>query len=232
MSYVEALEHLRDRKVGEIAANLAGATGVFRRFRIDFCCHGDVTLDEATKARGLDLGEVELALNALDASQPSETSELPSETGELIDYIVARYHETHRRQLPELIALSRRVELVHAGKPGVPAGLADILQKALGELEVHMRKEELMIFPAMCRGGSEGRFDGPTAMLREDHSDQGEMIEQVTALTNDFTVPEGGCTTWRALYSGAAEFKHDLVEHIHIENNILFSRFESGAVPA
>jgi regulator of cell morphogenesis and NO signaling len=112
----------------------------------------------------------------------------------------------------------------------VPAGLADILHKALGELEVHMRKEELMIFPAMCRAGPDGRFDGPTAMLREDHTDQGEMIEQVTLLTDDFTVPDGGCATWRALYAGAAEFKQDLVDHIHIENNILFPRFEEGAI--
>jgi regulator of cell morphogenesis and NO signaling len=229
MSEVAALEPLGHRKVGEIAANLAGATGVFRRFRIDFCCHGDVSLDEAAAARGLDPSAIEAALKELDSTPPSE---LPTDTAELIDHILERYHERHRRQLPELIQLSRRVEHVHAGKPGVPAGLADVLQKALGELEVHMRKEELMIFPAMCRAGSAGRFDGPTSLLREDHSEQGEMIEQVTALTDDFTVPEGGCATWRALYAGAAEFKHDLVEHIHIENNILFPRFEGGGAPA
>lgn len=159
-------------------------------------------------------------------------AELPSETGALVDYILARYHETHRHQLPRLIELSRKVEQVHAGKPGVPAGLADILHKALGELEVHMRKEELMIFPAMCRADSQRRFDGPTAMLREDHEGQAAILEQIARLTDDFTPPEGACATWRALYAGAAEFGEDLVEHIHIENNILFPRFESGATPA
>lgn len=229
MSQVAALEPLGHRNVGEIAANLAGATGVFRRFRIDFCCHGNVPLNEAAEARGVDPEVVEAALRDLDGTRPSE---LPSNTAELIDHILERYHETHRRQLPELIQLSRRVEQVHAGKPGVPAGLADILQQALGELEVHMRKEELMIFPAMRRTDVTRLLDGPTSMLRDDHSEQGEMLEQITAMTDDFTVPEGGCATWRALYAGAAEFKHDLVEHIHIENNILFPRFESGATPA
>jgi regulator of cell morphogenesis and NO signaling len=47
-------------------------------------------------------------------------------------------------------------------------------------------------------------------------------------MTDNFVVPEGGCGTWRALYAGAAQFKDDLIEHIHIENNILFPRFESG----
>jgi regulator of cell morphogenesis and NO signaling len=159
-------------------------------------------------------------------------AELPSETGELVEYILARYHETHRRQLPELIRLSRKVEQVHAGKPGVPAGLADILQTALGELEVHMRKEELMIFPAMCRAGSERRFDGPTAMLREDHESQTAVLGEIARLTDDFTPPESACNTWRALYAAAAEFSKDLVEHIHVENNVLFPRFESGSVAA
>ncbi len=159
-------------------------------------------------------------------------SELPSDTAELIDHILERYHETHRRQLTELIQLARRVEQVHAGKPGVPSGLADILQRALGELEVHMRKEELILFPAMRRPDGMRPLDGPTSQMREDHSDQEEMLERVTAMTADFTAPEDACRTWRALYAGAAEFRNDLVDHIHIENHILFPRFETMAVQA
>jgi regulator of cell morphogenesis and NO signaling len=89
-----------------------------------------------------------------------------------------------------------------------------------------------MIFPAMRRTDGARPLDGPTSMLREDHSDQGRMLEQITAITDDFTPPDGACGTWRALYAGAAEFKEDLIEHIHIENNILFPRFESVAAPA
>lgn len=159
---------------------------------------------------------------------PNETSPAELPTPELIDHILTRYHEVHRQQLPELIALSRRVEQVHAGKTGVPAGLADMLQKALGELEVHMRKEELMLFPAMRREGA-GPFDGPISNMRDDHANQDEMLERLTELTGNFAVPEGGCRTWRALYAGAAQFKDDLIEHLRIENEILFPRFESGA---
>jgi regulator of cell morphogenesis and NO signaling len=224
MDDVDVLQPLRDRKVGDLAANLAGATAVFREFGIDFCCHGDIPLDEAARARGVEVEAVEQALSALDGTRPVQ---LPESTTELTEYICTRYHEVHRRQLPELIMLSRRVEQVHAGKPGVPAGLADMLQKALGEMEVHMRKEELILFPAMRRQGA-GPLDGPIAQMRHEHIDHGEVLERMTALTGNFEVPEGGCGTWRALYAGAAQFKDDLIDHIHIENNILFPRFESG----
>jgi regulator of cell morphogenesis and NO signaling len=225
MEHVDTVQPLRDRNVGEIAANLAGATGVFRHFGIDFCCHGNVPLDEAARTRGVEVMIVEEALSSL---EDTGSAQLPESTAELIDHILTRYHEVHRRQLPELIMLSRRVEQVHVGKPGVPAGLADVLQRALGELEVHMRKEELILFPAMRRHGS-GPLDGPIAQMRHDHLDHGEVLERVTELTGNFVVPEGACGSWRALYAGAAQFKDDLIEHIHIENNILFPRFESGA---
>ena len=228
MSEVQTIESYAGRRVGEIAANLPGATSVFRRFEIDFCCHGDVLLAKAAEARGVDVETIEQALQELDGVAPAA---LPSDTGELIDHILERYHEVHRRQVPELIALSRKVERVHAAKAGVPAGLADLLQQALGELEMHMRKEELILFPAMRQLGA-GPLQGPIDQMRQDHSDHGELLETITSLTNGFTPPEGACGTWRALYAGSAQFKDDLIDHIHIENNILFPRFEAHAAAA
>lgn len=229
MMHVETTEPLGHRNVGEIAANLAGATGVFRRFGIDFCCHGNIPLEEAARKGGIELGAIKEALSELDGIE--ERSAIPEGTAELTAYIVTRYHEVHRQQVPELIMLSRKVEQVHAGKPGVPAGLADMLQHALGELEVHMRKEELILFPAMRREGA-GPLDGPITQMRDDHVDHGELLDRMTELTNGFIVPEGACGTWRALYAGAAQFKDDLIEHIHIENNILFPRFEGHSAAA
>lgn len=222
MTAVEAIESFADRKVGEIAASLPGATGVFREIGIDFCCHGDVRLAQAAEARGLDLRSIEAALSRLD---DNAASPVPMQTPELIAHILERYHEVHRRQVPEMILLSQKVERVHAGKLGVPVGLADVLQQALGELEVHMRKEELILFPAMLRQGS-GPLHGPIDQMRQDHSDHGEFLEQLVELTDNFTPPAGACGTWRALYAAAAQFRDDLIEHIHTENNILFPRFE------
>lgn len=224
MASVETMEALRDRKVGEIAASVPGATAVFRKFGIDFCCHGEVALAEAASRRGV---ELELLVKELSAIDEKPTSTLPEDTGALIDHILTRYHEVHRQQVPELITLARRVEQVHAGKPGVPAGLADLLQHALGELEVHMRKEELILFPAM-RQHSARTLEGPITQMRHDHVDHGEVLEQIAKLTDNFTPPEGACGTWRALYTGAEQLRDDLIEHIHIENNILFPRFETA----
>ncbi len=209
-----------DRTIGEIAATLPGATAIFRRHKLDFCCGGGVSLAEAATKRAAPLTEIEADLAAL---TPSDAT-LPQSTAALIDLIEQRYHATHRRELPELISLARRVERVHAGNPDVPAGLADLLTTMEAELGDHMAKEENVLFPMMRRGGHP-MIAQPIAMMRDEHDDHGEHLEAMERITQGGVPPEGACNSWRALYAGTRKFAEDLIEHVHIENNILFPRF-------
>jgi regulator of cell morphogenesis and NO signaling len=215
----------RQATVGEIAAALPGATAVFRRFGMDFCCKGNVPLEDSARQRGVDVAEVERALSALDGALDGETA--PAATPALIDHIVARYHETHRHELPELIRLARQVEKVHAGKPGVPAGLAALLERMGFELEQHMSKEEMVLFPAMKQQVPGPMLGIPISRMRHEHDDHGENLREIDRLTNGITLPTGACRTWQALYAGLAKLNEDLMQHIHLENNVLFPRFSA-----
>ncbi|AVT19934.1 iron-sulfur cluster repair di-iron protein [Paracidovorax avenae] len=212
--------------LGQIAVSLPGATAVFRRLHLDFCCGGQVSLAQAAADKGLDLAALQAELGAL---QRDGTAPDPAlDTGALIDHVVARYHEVHRAQLPELVRMARRVEAVHREHPQVPAGLADLLETTHGELLSHMLKEERVLFP-MLRGGGDAFAGPPIAMMRAEHTEHGETLERLAALTGQMTPPPGACNTWRALYAGLAQFRDDLVEHIHLENNVLFPRFDGTA---
>ncbi|WEX08590.1 iron-sulfur cluster repair di-iron protein [Chelativorans sp. AA-79] len=212
---------LRDRNIGEIAAALPGATAVFRKFKLDFCCGGDLTLGEVASKRGLDIASIEGALAALD---PNAGLTVPEETGPLIDHILSRYHETHRRELPELIRLARKVEAVHAVHPQAPIGLADTLHEMHSELEVHMQKEEMELFPLMRRDGDP--LDALSIeQMRDDHHRHGDHLRRLEEIANGFVPPEGACRSWQALCAGGAKLVDDVMEHIHLENNVLFPRF-------
>lgn len=214
---------MRDRMVGDIAAKLAGATAVFRAHKIDFCCGGGVSLAEAAATRGKDLGTIEAALAVLAAAPP----EAPTESVALIDHILSRFHETHRREMPELVKLAKRVESVHRDHPRVPAGLATLLEKARSELEDHMAKEEQVLFPAM-RAGYPGSLDMPIHVMRHEHDHHAQTIRALEAMTDGFVPPDGACRSWQALYAGVGKLVSDLMEHIHLENNVLFPRFQKA----
>ncbi|KRI00344.1 iron-sulfur cluster repair protein YtfE [Curvibacter sp. PAE-UM] len=212
-----------DQAIGQIAVQLPGATAVFRRLKLDFCCGGQVSLRDAAADKGLDLPALMEELGAL---QRPSTMPAASEPGALIDHILARYHEVHRAQLPELIRMARRVEAVHRDNPDVPAGLADFLEHMEQELLSHMMKEEQILFP-MLKAGGNAFVVQPIGMMRHEHVDHGEALERLAALTHDATPPQGACNTWRALYAGIAQLNEDLINHIHLENNVLFPQFET-----
>jgi len=225
--FASSTSELADLPLGSIAVDLPGATAVFRQLKLDFCCNGHKSLRQATEDKNLDLADVLSQLAALE-----HTDELPDEmtVDSLIDHIVARYHDVHRAQLPELIRMARRVESVHQANPQVPAGLADLLETMEQDLLQHMLKEEEILFP-MLRTGGHPFVGQPIAMMRSEHIGHGEALDRLNVLTNDATPPVGACNTWRALYTGIAQFNDDLMNHIHLENNVLFPVFEAAKAP-
>lgn len=211
---------IEQQAIGQIAVDLPGATAIFRRFKLDFCCGGQVALAEACAAKGLDTARVVAELAGL--QRDDAAPDTPDATA-LIEHILTRYHAVHREQLPELIRMARRVEAVHRDHPDVPNGLADHLESMEAELLEHMEKEEQILFPAI-EGGAIG-VQGPVAAMRGEHTGHGRMLEQLAALTHEHTPPPGACNTWRALFAGTAQLTHDLINHIHLENNVLFPRY-------
>ncbi len=213
------------QSLGSLAVQIPGATAVFRKLKLDFCCGGQQSLEKACADKQLDLNTVLGEIRALQHHEATPEAPAPAE---LIDHILRRYHEVHRQQLPELIRMARRVETVHREHPQVPRGLADHLETMERELLEHMAKEEQILFPLLKQGGHP-MVVHPIGMMRHEHVSHGEQIERLAALTTQHQPPVDACNTWRALYAGTARLTEDLIEHIHTENNLLFPVFEDQA---
>ncbi|MFP8780229.1 iron-sulfur cluster repair protein YtfE [Hydrogenophaga sp. RWCD_12] len=208
--------------IGQIAVNLPGATAIFRRLKLDFCCGGQVPLAQACASKGLDTDAVLAELARLQREDQAPDAQ---DAAALIDHILTRYHAVHREQLPELVRMARRVEAVHRDHPAVPVGLAALLENMEVELLEHMEKEEQVLFPAI--ESSAAGLGSPIGAMRGEHTAHGALLDQLAALTNDHTPPPGACNTWRALFAGTAQLTDDLISHIHLENNVLFPQVEA-----
>ena len=214
---------LIDQTLGDLATDLPGATRVFHQHQLDFCCGGQQTLREACVRRGLDADAITAQLQALhgDTDQPDWRQ---ASNTELIEHILTRFHARHREQLPELIRLASRVEQVHGQNPTCPNGLAEHLWNMQQELDSHMLTEEKILFPLLLSEPPHPHAQGPIAVMRYEHDQHGEALARLNEMTDDITPPPHACNTWRALYRGLAELRDDLMQHIHLENNVLFAR--------
>jgi regulator of cell morphogenesis and NO signaling len=208
--------------LAEIATACPGATRVFHGYGLDFCCGGQRSVGEACAARSL---RVDVVLREVEEAGASSLSTRWDERplGELVDFIESYYHARLRQQLPELLRLAMRVEERHADKPACPRGLSDHLRVSQFAVFDHLMKEELVLFP-LLRSGRGALAAAPIRMMELEHDDHRETLARTRALTANLKLPPEACTTWRALYVGLLQLEQELMEHIHLENNILFRR--------
>lgn len=213
-------------KVYELALSIPRASALFRKYDMDYCCGGKQTLARAAARKELDVEVIEAELAKL-AEQPIEKDWRSAPLAEIIDHIIVRYHARHREQLPELILQATKVERVHADKPSVPKGLTKYLTMLHEELSSHMMKEEQILFP-MIKQGMGSQAMGPISVMESEHDEAGELLEVIKHNTNNVTPPPEACTTWKAMYNGINELIDDLMDHISLENNVLFPRALAG----
>ncbi|MGE0709340.1 MAG: iron-sulfur cluster repair protein YtfE [Planctomycetota bacterium] len=216
-----------DTTLAELAIHHPTATKVFHRHGLDFCCKGGRSLAEACRSKSLDPEAVLAEIAAEDApAEHTDWSERPLD--ELIDHILTRYHEPLREEVERLLEMARKVERVHGDKPSAPHGLAAHLATMRRDIEGHLEKEERILFP-MIRAGQSATM--PVRVMVMDHEDHAAALRRTRELTADFTPPREACTTWRALFLGLQTLEHDLMEHIHLENHVLFPRSLAGTHP-
>ncbi|MGJ7974289.1 iron-sulfur cluster repair protein YtfE [Providencia hangzhouensis] len=216
----------RDKTLGQLALSIPRASSLFRQYNMDYCCGGKQTLSRSAEKLKLDIDLLESQLAKL-ATETLEQDWRKAPLSEIIDFIIVRYHDRHREQLPELILQAQKVERVHINKPSVPKGLSKYLEALLEELASHMMKEERVLFP-MIKNGMGRNAAGPISVMEQEHDDASDILEAIKDITNNVTPPPEACTTWRVLYNGINELIDDLMNHINLENNLLFLRALAG----
>jgi regulator of cell morphogenesis and NO signaling len=211
-----------DQPLAELAIAIPMATELFRQYRLDFCCGGKQSLKDACTVRSIDLDLMVEKLKALNhASTKNDVHELP--LPELTAYIIKRYHEDLRKRLPELLALADKVERVHADHPACPKGLSELLNTIHEEILMHMMKEENVLFPLIDTGRGKSALM-PVKVMMSEHDAHGRQLDELNTITSDFTPPGDACPTWLVLYKGLEKLEEELMNHIHLENNVLFPR--------
>ena len=210
-----------EQTLAQLACDIPGATRVFHKYKLDFCCGGKKSLADAIADRNFTADQIIADLNEVSQLQSESKDWRLSEPSDLIDHILSRYHDIHRIQLPELVLLAKRVEHVHGDRSDCPTGLSQHLEFMLQELENHMQKEEQILFP-LLKSGNYTFAQGPIAVMQHEHEEHGNSLEVIDQLTDGIVPPPFACVTWRALYTGLTQLKEDLMAHIHLENNVLF----------
>lgn len=223
--------------IGEIVAKDYRKAEVFRKFGLDFCCGGKKTLEKACEKKGLDVVEVKTALQEIERQVSNTTEDYASwELDFLADYIVNKHHKYVENAHPMLYEFSQKVARVHGDRHPEVIEIDNYYMAVAEELNHHMHKEEMILFPYIkelvtskrtntpLTPAPFGSIQNPINMMEEEHLSAGGNMDNIKALSNNFTPPDDACNSYRVLFAKLKEYEFDLHHHIHLENNILFKK--------
>lgn len=222
--------------LADVASTSLAAVRLLEQHGLDYCCGGKQPFDDACRARNLDPAAILSAIEQASAAAP-ETDWQSAPLRDLARHIIATHHEYLKLEMP---ALSRRLEKVlsvHGSKdPALWQPLYDVYSALRAELDHHLHKEEVILFPFIEQYGTAelngqpappvpfGTIANPIAVMDREHTEAGDALAEIRRLTSNFTLPVYACATVQALYQGLEALEADLHTHIHLENNILFPR--------
>lgn len=222
--------------IAEIALDFPHAIKILNRYELDYCCHGTTSFADACHRNHVNPLRVwdeilnELPIPAGIQSHHFLTWDVPL----LIDFIVQNHHEFIRVSVPQLQELIERITANHSDEYDWLPEMKENFDILAEELFDHLPKEEEILFPAIRRIATSplsaskspllANIQATISAMESEHTHAADILKLLRTLTHHYTAPRGICPTFQLMFRLLEEFDDDLVQHIHLENNILFSK--------
>ncbi len=230
-------EEKQSPQIGILAVEDYRKAELFHRFGIDYCCNGNKSLKQAFEEAGLS-EQIwnEWYIEALQYKDKEIHVFKNWEVTFLIEYIINTHHSYIRNNSDLIDRLAFKVSARHGYAYPELKELASRLKYFLRDLAIHINIEERDIFPVAERIANRQKnksdivhsekeeMESFKRNIIEEHKVFGEEIKYFRHLTHNFKLPADACATYTHFYAKLLEFESDLIQHIHLENNILLAK--------
>lgn len=226
--------------VGDLARTHAGAIAVFSKYNIDYCCGGKTSLSNACAKANVN---PETVMDEILHVQPVESGRtMRFETWDpalLANFILQHHHTYVKESIPVIKELLDKVNIIHGEQHPAIKLIRQNFDKLSEELLQHLTKEEVVLFPAVIKMfnqpiavssifDSAMELEQPMMIMEDEHQHAGDLIKSIRQLTENYTPPSFACPTFQLAYKRLQEFDQDLMQHIHLENNVLFTKVKEA----
>lgn len=231
------MTNISERTLASLVSSNHQSVSVLEKYQLDFCCKGKKTLAEACKEKELSLDQVTEELLQLNEEKEKHLPFEEMTAEQLISYILIHHHFYVKQALPRIRQHIEKVAHKHGDRFPYMIKVYENFLAVHEELSMHMEKEELILFPRIKQierqleqqSGAhyqKGYITAPINIMLQEHEHAGSLLAEIRELTNNYSIPEGACNTFRVTLAELKEFEEDLHKHVHLENYILFPKAE------
>lgn len=153
----------------------------------------------------------------------------------LIETILDRHHAYLKTELPELEQMISELCREHASVYCAKAtALLNIFARFRRELESHMKREEVTLFPLIRRletafvqkqpvpENSFGPLSNAIAFMNEDHDFEDKLLHMMSESTSGYESPADAPPRYAELMRRLRLLADDMERHVHLEDKLLF----------
>lgn len=219
------------KAIGEIVSADFRTAELFKEAKMDFCCGGKISLEEACMEKSINVDNFIENLKAIEAT-PDNSGRNYSEWALdfLCDYIVNTHHKYVKKTLPDLDEYTKKIASVHGDIHPELIEVANLFGELKYELDQHLLKEEKVLFPAIKEALTSGSDEAKKIIKSEidrmgtEHEFAGGTMDKINDITKEYSLPDGACNTYKVCFELLSQFEDDLHIHVHLENNILYRK--------
>lgn len=229
---------LSNISIGEIVKTNYKTSDIFKKYGIDFCCGGGKSIAKVCQDSNLDQEEIVKEVKKM--LQTTKDEGLPYDEWPidlLATYVQKIHHKYVEEAIPVLKEYLAKIAKVHGKHHPELLEIKALFDGCAGELAMHMKKEELMLFPyiqklAKLQESTATPWQAPVfgsiknliGEMEDEHTAEGDRFRTIVQLSNNYTPPADACNTYLVAFQKLREFETDLNLHIHLENNIMFPK--------
>ena len=233
-------DHIDDEKfICDIVVDDYRTAVIFRKYGIDYCCSGKLPLKKACEIRGLDLSMIKKELSdATRITQIHNSIDFNNwNINFLVDYLINVHHAYLTNNFHNIITTVQSFVNAHSNKQPQLKYIIDALIELRDCVIPHLEKEESVIFPYIKQIAHAYVQSEPYAallvrtlrkpvdeMMKTEHAKIVKHLHRLRELTNDYTTTEKVCISHKVALENLRELDNDLVQHVHLEANVLFPR--------
>lgn len=233
----EQNKYTKDMLLKDIVSSDFNTAAILEKHNLDFCCNGYRTLETACTQLNLNTEDVLSKLNNHAESSAQYDNRYDQwSIGFLAEYILNNHHVYVKNAIPRINALLEKITEKHSGNHPELIEVKKLYKLLSEDMLSHLAKEEEILFPiiknldAVNNGNGAytqhgcGSIKNPIRVMDSEHDNAGELAYKIRSLTNNYTTPEDGCTSYDVALKELKQFEEDLHKHVHLETNILFPK--------
>lgn len=230
------MENIKIKTVADFVVNNIHTANIFKKYGIDFCFDGKISIKKACLKNGVDYKQLAKELNDLDIKTNFLNDFNKWGIDFLMIFIIHIHHRYVKMNIPLLKIYGEKAVKNQGEDYKELIEINTLIQKFSDQLIIHMKKEETIVFPFIkllfkankdhttISLSSFNSLNHPIIMMEEYHNQAGDILKKISKLSNKYKAPDDACLAFKKLYNKLQEFEDNLYNHVHLENNILFPK--------